>query len=256
MGFLHEGHLSLVRRARRDNDVVVASIFVNPLQFGPGEDFESYPRDLARDRRLLRSEGVDFVYEPAAADLYPREFATRVVVDGLDQALCGTRRPGHFAGVTTIVTKLLNAAGPDRLYLGQKDFQQAVILTRMVEDLDFAVKVVVCPTVREADGLAMSSRNSYLTTEERAFAPELFRALSKVRKLVQAGEIKTAASAVKRVESLLKDGPGRIDYIEILSREDLGRVRKLSGKLVLAVAYYLGKARLIDNVWIQAPKGS
>lgn len=253
MGFLHEGHLSLVRRARRENDRVVVSLFVNPLQFAPGEDLEAYPRDVGRDRRLLRAEGVDLVYEPEAAALYPDGYRTRVEVAELGERLCGRSRPGHFLGVTTIVTKLLHAADPDRLYLGQKDFQQAVILTRMVRDLDFAVNVVVCPTVREKDGLALSSRNTYLTAEERAFAPAIHAALEVMKEEIESGRIRTPVAATEAMEERLGPGPGRLEYAEVLSREDLLPVSPLAGNLVLAVAYRLGRARLIDNVWITAP---
>ena len=253
MGFLHEGHLSLVRRARRENDRVVVSLFVNPLQFAPGEDLEAYPRDPGRDRRLLRNEGVDLVYEPEAAALYPDGYCTHVEVEELGDRLCGRSRPGHFRGVTTVVTKLLHAAEPDRLYLGQKDFQQAVILTRMVRDLGFHVKVVVCPTVREPDGLALSSRNSYLEPEERAFAPAIHRALREVRGEIEAGRIRVPSLATGAVEERLAAGPGTTEYVEVLSRADLAPVNPLSGELVLATAYRLGRARLIDNVWVTAP---
>ncbi|MEZ4648942.1 MAG: pantoate--beta-alanine ligase [Candidatus Eisenbacteria bacterium] len=254
MGFLHEGHLSLVRRARRENDRVVASIFVNPLQFAPTEDLDAYPRDMKRDRKLLSAEGVDLVYEPEAAALYPDGYRTHVEVSGLDGVLCGVSRPGHFRGVTTVVTKLLHAADPDRLYLGQKDHQQAVILARMVRDLDFAVKVIVCPTVREKDGLAMSSRNAYLTPEERAWAPNLQRALLEVKRGIEAGRIKRPDAATREVSTLLASGPGALDYAEVLSRDELVPVDPLRGKLVLAAAYKLGRARLIDNVWPEAGK--
>jgi len=253
MGFLHEGHLSLVRRARRENDRVVVSLFVNPLQFAPGEDLAAYPRDPERDRRLLRSEGVDLAYEPEAGALYPEGYRTRVEVAELGERLCGRSRPGHFLGVTTIVAKLLHAADPDRLYLGQKDFQQAVILGRMVRDLDFLVKVVVCPTVREPDGLALSSRNTYLTAEERGFAPTLQRTLREVGGEIEAGDIRTPSAASEAVEARLASGPGRLEYAEVLSRDDLLPVNPLTGELVLALAYRLGRARLIDNVWVSAP---
>lgn len=252
MGFLHAGHLALVRRARRENRRVVASIFVNPLQFGPGEDLAAYPRALARDRRLLAAEGVDLVYEPEAAALYPPGFCTYVAVEGLDAHLCGPRRPGHFRGVTTVVAKLLHAAEPDRLYLGQKDHQQAVILTRMVRDLDLPVRVVVCPTVREPDGLALSSRNAYLTPEERAWAPALHRALRAVGVEISTGRIRRPEEASAAVREHLVDGPGALEYAEVVGRDDLALRDPLSGALVLAAAYRLGRARLIDNLWITA----
>lgn len=251
MGYLHEGHLSLVRRAREENERVFVSLFVNPLQFAPGEDFRTYPRDLVRDRGLLRDEGVDVLFEPPVDGLYPDGFATRVHVDRLGDRLCGAFRPGHFDGVTTVVAKLLGAADPDRLYLGQKDYQQAMLLSRMIRDLDRAVRVVVCPTVREQDGLAMSSRNAYLTRPQRDFAPELYASLRSVADRIESGEIRTASGARGAVRKRLEGGPGRLEYVEILSAEDLEEVRRLRGRMVLALAYHLGRARLIDNVLIR-----
>jgi pantoate--beta-alanine ligase len=254
MGFLHEGHLALVRRARRENDLVIASIFVNPLQFGPGEDLASYPRAPQRDRALLRKEGVDLLFEPRAATFTPRTHLTRVSVPGLEENLCGAFRPGHFQGVATIVAKLLNAAETDRLYLGAKDYQQACVLRRMVADLNLPVRVVLCPTVREPDGLAMSSRNTYLTPEERAWAPALYRVLRKTAEEIASGVIRRPADAFALITRELAGGPGRLQYADVLSADDLNPVDPLQGKLVLAAAYFLGKARLIDNVLVRAPR--
>jgi len=253
MGALHRGHLALVERARRENDRVIASIFVNPLQFGPGEDYQRYPRARRTDHALLRAGGVDLLYAPAAERLYPQGFTTRVAVPALDGVLCGRFRPGHFTGVATVVMKLLAAAEPDRLYLGSKDYQQAQILRRMVADLDLGVAVVVCPTVREADGLAMSSRNAYLTPEERRWAPALYRALREAASGIRAGRIATPAAARREVTRLLRDGPGRLQYVEVRGADGLEEMPHLRGELVLAVAYFLGKARLIDNVVVRAP---
>ena len=253
MGFLHEGHLSLVRRAKRENDLVVASIFVNPLQFGPGEDLAAYPRDLPRDHKLLRGEGTDLLFEPGD-DFYPEGFVTRVSVERLDAPLCGRFRPGHFIGVTTVVAKLLLACEPDRLYLGRKDYQQAMILERMARDLNFGLKVVVCPTVRERDGLAMSSRNIYLSETERAWAPNLYRALRATSLLIEAGEVTTEARAKAEVERRLFGGPMRLQYVEVLDAKELSPVDPLEGDLVLAAAGFLGRARLIDNVPVRAPR--
>ncbi|MCA9729659.1 MAG: pantoate--beta-alanine ligase, partial [Candidatus Eisenbacteria bacterium] len=253
MGFLHEGHLALVRRARRECDFVVASIFVNPLQFGPGEDFTTYPRDLLRDRRLLRAEGADLLFEPEADAFYPEDFSTTVEVAHLDTRLCGPRRPGHFRGVATVVLKLLHATDPDRLYLGQKDFQQARILQRMVRDLDLAVRVVTVPTVREPDGLALSSRNTYLSRAERAWAPQLQRALVGAKEAILAGALHRPGEVVQFVETAVEGGPGTLEYAEVLGQDALAPVDPLSGPLVIALAYRMGKARLIDNVLLDVP---
>ncbi len=253
MGYLHEGHLSLVRRARRENARVVASIFVNPLQFAPAEDLATYPRAPERDHALLRAEGVDLVYEPEPGGMYPPGFATRVSVEGLDERLCGPYRPGHFTGVATVVLKLLNAAEPDRLYLGGKDWQQARIISRMAQDLDLPVRVVVCPTVREPDGLAMSSRNSYLSPEERAAAPALYRALRETSGEIREGRLRTAESAARAVARRLARAGGRLQYADVLEAEDLRPVRPLAGRLVLAAAWILGRTRLIDNIVFEVP---
>ncbi|MBK8230073.1 MAG: pantoate--beta-alanine ligase [Candidatus Eisenbacteria bacterium] len=252
MGYLHDGHLALVRAAREECDLVVASIFVNPLQFAAGEDLAKYPRDLPRDHRLLRKADVDLLFEPE--NFYPEGFATRVSVERLGERLCGRYRPGHFVGVSTVVTKLLAAAEPDRLYLGRKDYQQAMILTRMVADLNLPVRVVICPTVREADGLAMSSRNVYLTPEERAWAPNFYRALRATALLIESGEVRGAGEATAEVERRLLGSPMRLQYAEALTADDLAPIDPLTGDLVLAAAVFLGKARLIDNVAVRAPR--
>lgn len=251
MGFLHEGHLSLVRRACLECDYVVVSIFVNPLQFGPSEDFEAYPRNLARDRKLLRAESVDLIFEPEVNALYPSDFSTHVEIGSLDAALCGLRRPGHFRGVATIVTKLLHAVDPDRLYLGQKDYQQAVILTRMIRDLDFAVEAVLVPTVREASGLALSSRNAYLGPEEREWAPRLHRALIDARSAILSGSLRRPGEVAQFLEAALADGPGELEYGDAVDASTLAPVDPLRGALVIALAYRMGRARLIDNVLVE-----
>ena len=257
MGFLHPGHLSLVRAARRDNGRVVASVFVNPLQFGPGEDFQAYPRSLARDRSMLREAGVDLLFEPKAAEFYPRDFSTRVTVQGLDERLCGAFRPGHFTGVATVVMKLLAAAEPDRLYLGSKDFQQSRIIERMALDLNLGVKVILCPTLREKDGLAMSSRNSYLTAEERRWAPHLYRSLRAVAAEIREGKVRTAVAAERALARWVSEGPGRLQYAEAVDARTLRPLRQLRGNVLLALAYFLGRARLIDNVVVRvSPRDS
>jgi len=254
MGALHEGHLSLIRAARAENDVVVVSIFVNPTQFGPKEDLQRYPRDLDRDRRLCGDAGADLVFSPAAEEMYPRGFSTWVEVEGLTDGLCGRSRPGHFRGVCTVVTKLLNICGPDRAYFGEKDAQQLAVITRMVRDLDLRVAVVPCPTVREADGLAMSSRNARLTGEERAQASTLYRSLGAAKDLVDAGERNPAAleDAIRAV--LVEADLGEVEYAEIVRVDDLTPVTAIEGTCLIAVAVKFGGSgtRLIDNIRVSA----
>jgi len=251
MGFLHEGHLSLVRRARRACDSVVVSVFVNPAQFGPGEDLERYPRDASRDARLLRREGADVTFCPAAADVYPAGYSTRVEVDGLTEGLCGRYRPGHFRGVTTVVAKLLNIVGPDVAVFGQKDAQQALVIRRMVRDLDFDTRVLVCPTVRERDGLALSSRNSLLGPRQRRQAPVLYRSLLLARRLVAGGQ-RSAATIKRRMRDLIRrESDARVQYIEMVGTGDLKPVRSVEGRVLVAVAAWFGRTRLIDNVVVR-----
>ncbi len=260
MGALHEGHLSLVRTARAECDRVVVSIFVNPAQFGPGEDFASYPRTFARDRRLAAEAGADVIFAPSAPRMYPRPRMTAIAVPSLQEALCGRTRPGHFDGVCLVVAKLLNLVEPDRLYLGQKDAQQATILTRMITDLNFPVRVRVCRTVREADGLALSSRNQYLTVDERAYAPSLYRSLRAARARVADGERR--AAAVRRVLRAGLRAPRaladrvRVDYAEVVDRQDLAPVTSIDRDVLIAVAVHVGRARLIDNVVAKPPRKS
>ena len=253
MGFLHQGHLSLARRARGENGLVVASIFVNPLQFGPAEDIDAYPQAPRRDHALLAREGVDLCYEPRREAMYADDFSTFVIVGDLDEPLCGRFRPGHFMGVATVVAKLLHAVEPDRLYLGAKDWQQSRVITRMIRDLDLPAALVVCPTVREPDGLAMSSRNTYLTAEERAWAPSIHRALSATAADVRAGRLTRASEVTAAVLRRLRGGHGRVQYAEILDAESLRPVDPLRGRLVLATACFVGKARLIDNEVFTVP---
>lgn len=249
MGSFHEGHLSLLRAAKAGNDVAVASIFVNPAQFCPGEDFESYPRAFEKDAELANREGVDYLFAPAGGEMYSGGFKTYVEVEELGRRLCGRTRPGHFRGVATIVAKLLNLVLPDSLYLGQKDFQQAVILRRMVKDLDFAAEVRVIPTVREEDGLALSSRNRYLTPAERREARLLFEALSRAKKAAESGESDCAVLTKIVLENLARGGSIKPEYAEVVSLE-LDPLLRLEGPAVVAAAARLGKARLIDNVLV------
>ncbi len=253
MGALHVGHRTLLERARRECGRLVASIFVNPLQFGPDEDYRRYPRPRRRDLAILREAGVDLVYLPAAERLYPPGFQTRVSVLRLRGPLEGRSRPGHFDGVATVVTKLLVAVEPDRLYLGQKDAQQAILLTRMVKDLDLGVTVVVCPTVREPDGLACSSRNAYLGPEERAWAPALYSVLRETASAVRSGRIRRPSDAEAAMRSRLARGPGRLDYVAAVDAATLETA--IRGRpWLLALAYRLPSARLIDNVVVRPAK--
>ena len=247
MGYLHEGHVSLVRRARSECDSVIASIFVNPTQFGPNEDLAKYPRNLERDLQLLESAGVDVVWTPTPEVIYPPGFSTWVEVEGLTEPLEGTARPGHFRGVTSVVTKLFNAVQPQRAYFGQKDAQQAAVIRKMTRDLDFPIEIVVCPTVREADGLAMSSRNAYLSAEEREAATVLFRALSGAQQAYEHGErdadvLRGILHHVIDLEPL-----ARVQYVSAADYDTLEELQTLTGKTLLSMAVFIGKTRLIDN---------
>jgi pantoate--beta-alanine ligase len=247
MGAIHAGHASLVRRARRADDRVIASIFVNPLQFGPGEDYRRYPRPAGHDRRALAAAGADALWEPAVEDIYPRGDDTRVRVARLAEPLEGRSRPGHFEGVATVVLRLLNAVGPDTLWLGQKDAQQARVIERMVRDLHVPVRVRRAPTVREADGLACSSRNAYLGGEERAQAVALSRGLAAARRLLREGE-RSAARLKGAIRRAWRPFPGvREDYVAIVDAETLEPVARVRGPVLVAVAARVGPARLIDN---------
>lgn len=248
MGGLHEGHLSLVRRARAENDIVVVSIFVNPLQFGPGEDLDAYPLDEERDANLLDGEGVDIVFVPPVEEVHPEDRATTVTVGGLGEVLEGAHRPGHFDGVCTVVAKLFNLVGPERAYFGQKDAQQVAVLRRMVEDLGFPLDLVVCPIVREPDGLALSSRNAYLSASERGRATVLFRALQAGRPLAAAGDYVAAEKEMLRV--LRTEEDVEPDYAAAVDADTFGPPRP-GGRVLLAVAARVGPARLIDNLEVQ-----
>lgn len=249
MGFLHEGHLSLVREARRRTDLVVVSIFVNPLQFGPKDDLSVYPRDFVRDEALLAQERADAIYCPDAAEMYPPEFATLVNAERLTDVLCGKSRPGHFQGVTTVVAKLFNAVKPHVAVFGAKDAQQAVVIRRMTLDLDFGVEVVVSPTVREPDGLAMSSRNRNLLPEHRAQAPVLFRALEQVTALVRQGE-RNSEKLRREIRRAIRKTAARIDYVAVVDASRLEETREIRGETLIALAVYFGRVRLIDNVLV------
>jgi len=251
MGALHEGHLSLVRAARGASDVVAASIFVNPAQFGPNEDLAKYPRSFERDCQMLDREGVQFVFAPSVEEMYPAGAVTWVTVEQLSSKLDGRSRPGHFRGVTTVVSKLFHIVEPDRAFFGQKDAAQTAIIRRMVRDLNLPVEIVVCPIVREADGLAMSSRNAYLSPEERKRALLLHRALARVQQLVDAGERDAARLLATGREEFARESSVRLDYFEVVDPETLDPVGDLSGGALVAVAAYVGATRLIDNVLLE-----
>lgn len=252
MGYLHEGHLSLVRRARAENAQVVATIFVNPTQFGPHEDFARYPRDVPRDLAMLEKEGTDLVFVPPVEEMYPTGFRTYVNVEEITARLEGAARPGHFRGVATVVCKLFNLVQPQRAYFGQKDAQQLVVIRRMARDLDFDLEIVPCPTVREPDGLAMSSRNVYLNPEERRAATVLYRALTAAQARYQAGE--RDAEALRRVmrEVLAAEPLARVDYVSVAEPETLTELTQVSGTALASLAVYIGTTRLIDNVLLEA----
>jgi len=247
MGFLHEGHLSLVRRAREECASVAVSIFVNPTQFGPNEDLDSYPRDLGRDLGLLEPLGVNLVWTPTPGIMYPNGYQTWVEVDALTQPLEGAQRPGHFRGVTTIVAKLFNGVRPARAYFGQKDAQQAAVIRRMTQDLNFPLQVVICPIVREEDGLAMSSRNKYLDPEERQAATVLFRALSAARDAHAGGEQDAEKLRTLMREIIASEPLAKEQYVSCADYDTLEELETVTGKTLLSMAVFLGGTRLIDN---------
>jgi pantoate--beta-alanine ligase len=247
MGYLHAGHISLAQRAHAECASVAASIFVNPTQFGPNEDLAKYPRDLPRDLALLEASGVELVWTPTPEEMYLPGFQTWVAVDGLTRWLEGEVRPGHFRGVTTIVAKLFNAVGPDKAYFGQKDAQQAAVIRQMVKDLNFPIEIVVCPIVREPDGLAMSSRNVYLNPEERQAATVLFRSLSAAKAAYDAGERQAESLRARAREIIASESLARLQYVSCADYDTLEELEEIKGKSLLSMAVYFGKTRLIDN---------
>jgi len=250
MGALHAGHLSLIKQAAKENNTIVVSIFVNPAQFGPREDLKKYRRPLKKDLALCREAGVDFIFLPDNKIMYPHAYSTFVNVEGLSGVLCGSTRPGHFRGVTTVVAKLLNIVRPDLLYLGQKDAQQALIIARMIKDLNFPVKVKVMPTIREKDGLALSSRNTYLSKKERNDAVVLSKALLLAQSLIDNGQ-RHADRIISRMKELIsKKRSARIDYVSIVDLENLMPLKKIRPGCLIALAVRIGKTRLIDNIII------
>jgi pantoate--beta-alanine ligase len=248
MGYLHQGHLSLIERAKQDADYVITTIFVNPAQFGPNEDFSRYPRDLERDSRLAFDAGSDAIFAPETSSIYPEEFTTFVNVEALTDVLEGRSRPGHFRGVATVVAKLFNITRPDVAFFGQKDAQQVAVIRRMVRDLDFNIEIVVCPIIREPDGLAMSSRNTYLTPTQRSDAPVVYKALRKAEALIATGE-RNATDIIGAMRHMITTGSsGVIDYISIADAVSLREVAECHGYLLISLAVRFGSTRLIDNI--------
>ena len=247
MGYLHEGHRSLIEKSVSENDRTVVSVFVNPIQFGPSEDLASYPRDLQRDMDVVGSAGGDLIFHPEPSEMYPGHFTSFIDTSETTELLCGAVRPGHFRGVCTVVGKLFNSVMPERAYFGQKDAQQLATIRRFVRDLNFNVQIVACPIVRESDGLAKSSRNTYLSADERQAALVLSQSLQKGKALIDAGERDAAAVKEAIRAHLLTQPLARIDYVEVVDNENIRRVERISGSTLVAIAVYIGKTRLIDN---------
>lgn len=247
MGFLHEGHQSLIKKAVEENDRVVVSVFVNPIQFAPNEDLETYPRDLEADKRLCDSTGADLIFHPTPDEMYPDGFSTHIQMDNLTKELCGKTRPTHFGGVCTVVGKLFNIVQPDKAYFGQKDAQQLAIIKRMVRDLNFDIEIVGCPIIREPDGLAKSSRNTYLSAEERKAALILSKAIKLGKEMVEGGE-KNAQTIIKAMTDKINTEPlARIDYVNVVDALSIEPLDIVKGEVLVAIAVYIGKTRLIDN---------
>jgi len=248
MGYLHEGHQSLIRRSVTENDKTVVSIFVNPTQFGPSEDFEAYPRDLEADKALCENTGADLIFCPEAPEMYPEGFCSYVAVENLTKELCGKSRPTHFNGVSTVVNKLLNIITPDRAYFGQKDAQQLAVIRRMVRDLNMAAEIIGCEIIREKDGLAKSSRNTYLDSVQRIAATILSKSLVLAKSMMASGEKQTAVIIKALTDYICREPLAKIDYVEIVDSESMEKVDEVQGEVLVALAVYIGKTRLIDNI--------
>ena len=247
MGYLHEGHESLIKKASEENDRVVVSIFVNPIQFGPKEDLSTYPRDLERDSKVCESAGADIIFHPENEEMYFKDFSTFVDMNGLTDGLCGKSRPTHFRGVCTVVTKLFNIVAPDRAYFGEKDAQQLAVIKRMVRDLNIDVEIIGCPIVREKDGLAKSSRNTYLSVEERNAATILNKSLTLAKEKIQAGE-RDSEVIIKIIQEIINSEKlAKIDYIEVVDSLSMEKVERIEKSVLVAIAVFIGKTRLIDN---------
>lgn len=253
MGAIHEGHLSLIKRARAENDITVASIFVNPIQFGPSEDLEKYPGDIVNDIKELRHKEIDILFLPDKTLMYPEGFLTYINVDIISEKLCGRFRPEHFKGVATVVAKLFNIVNPTRAYFGQKDFQQTVIIKRMIKDLNFDLDIIVCPTIREYDGLAISSRNLYLDEKQRKAASVIYRCLSKASDSIKSGMIKTELIKELMIRTISEEAStAEIDYASVYDPETLDEINDIKGDVLIAVAVRLGNTRLIDNILVNS----
>ena len=250
MGYLHQGHISLIKAARQESDVVVISIFVNPIQFVPNEDLDRYPQDLNHDVEICKREKVDYIFYPSQKEMYPEGFETRVSVTELKKPLCGISRPTHFDGVTTVLAKLFNIIEPDNVYFGRKDAQQALIVKRMITDLNFPIKMHILPIVREKDGLAMSSRNKYLSEDERKSALSLYKSLQYAKNLISAGETNSKIIKSKIKKIIIKMPFTKIDYVEIVDYEKLKPTNKIHSNTLIALGVWVGKTRLIDNVLV------
>lgn len=248
MGALHQGHISLIRRARKENDIVSVSIFVNPSQFAPHEDLKKYPRPFKMDINICKSESVDVIFAPSSKEMYPENYLTYITVEKLSDIMCGKFRPGHFRGVATVVAKLFNIVQPDKAYFGLKDFQQSVIVKKMISDLNFPVKIITCPLVREKDGLALSSRNVYLSSEERKKALSLSHSLQTAKNLIKYKNEKSSEKIISEIRKMISPKIDKIDYIDIRDAETLGEIKYIKKKVVIAVAVFVGKTRLIDNI--------
>lgn len=250
MGYLHEGHQSLIKKAVEQNDKVVVSVFVNPIQFAPNEDLETYPRDLEADKRLCDSTGADLIFHPTPEEMYPEGFSTHIQMENLTKELCGKTRPTHFGGVCTVVGKLFNIVQPNRAYFGQKDAQQLAIIKRMVRDLNFNLEIVGCPIIREPDGLAKSSRNTYLSADERKAALILSKAVKLGKEMVENGE-RSAQTVIKAMTDKINTEPlARIDYVNVVDALSIEPLEVIGGEVLVAIAVYIGKTRLIDNFLI------
>lgn len=252
MGALHVGHVSLIEAATNECDFIVVSIFVNPTQFGPGEDFEKYPRPVEADLEMCRKAGVDVVFAPTPKEMYPAENLAWVAVEKLTEPLCGWSRAGHFRGVTTVCAKLFNIVAPDAAYFGQKDAQQAIVIKRMVQDLNMPLRIVVCPTVREPNGLAVSSRNQYLSAQQKRDAGKIYQSLEKCRQMIAAG-VRDPRQIIAEMEKVLRQVPSiEIEYVSLVDADTLETIERITGQVLAAVAVRLGPARLIDNILVDA----
>lgn len=254
MGFLHDGHLSLIKESKRITGKTAVSIFVNPAQFGPKEDYRRYPRDIEGDAKKCRETGTDLLFLPSVEDIYPEGHCTYVDVEGLSDKLCGRSRPKHFSGVATIVTKLFNIIRPDKAFFGQKDYQQAMIIKRVAIDLNLGVDIIVMPTIREADGLAMSSRNSYLNGNERDTARILYRSLMLAEDMIRSGEMSSGEVRAKMEVLIASQGSAKIEYISICDPWNLEDIEKIAGDVLVAIAVWIGRTRLIDNIIVKCDK--